>query len=556
MRLPWMARCGVRFQPSLTGTLNLSRTNAFFLGGGKALLNAHYATAERLGVEIMYDTEVRTLAVDDGFVRDIEIVARGFPQTIRARAVVVSCGGFQGNIEWLREYWGPAADNFLIRGTSYAQGLVLRNLLAQGVAPVGDPTQCHAVAIDARSPKYDGGIVTRLDCVPFSIVVNRDAQRFYDEGEDVWPKRYAIWGRLVAQQPDQIAYSIIDAKSQTLFMPSVFPAIRADTIEDLAGLLKLDPAKPGERRSRHSTRRCGQGVSTVPAWMIARPKGSPRQRRIGHATIDTPPFFAYPLRPGITFTYLGVRVNERAQVLMQDGRPLGEPVRQRRDHGRQRSRHGLSGRLRHDDRHRVRPHRRKGSGRPCHATEGPHTEAMQEARREMEICNACRYCEGYCAVFPAMTLHRSFADGDLNYLANLCHGCRGCYYACQYAPPHEFGINLPRTLAEVRQRKLCALCLAGRSGRRCSGATAWWCHWPPRSALPLVLLLTTLFDAPRHACFAPYRARRLLPGDPVGRDGQGFRRHLLFLAARPGDGRGELLARRRRAAGSQRHGRC
>lgn len=78
------------------------------------------------------------------------------------------------------------------------------------------------------------------------------------------------------------------------------------------------------------------------------------------------------------------------------------------------------------------------------------TAAMQEARRAMEVCNACRYCEGFCAVFPAMELRREFSSGDLNYLANLCHSCQGCYYACQYAPPHEFGINVPRVLAEVR----------------------------------------------------------------------------------------------------------
>ena len=75
---------------------------------------------------------------------------------------------------------------------------------------------------------------------------------------------------------------------------------------------------------------------------------------------------------------------------------------------------------------------------------------VDEARRSMEICNACRYCEGYCPVFPAMELRRSFSDGDLGYLANLCHNCKGCYHACQYAPPHEWGLNLPQTLAELR----------------------------------------------------------------------------------------------------------
>ena len=78
------------------------------------------------------------------------------------------------------------------------------------------------------------------------------------------------------------------------------------------------------------------------------------------------------------------------------------------------------------------------------------TASRDEARRIMQICNACRYCEGFCSVFPAMTEHRSFSDGTLDYLANLCHNCRGCYYACQYAEPHEFNVNVPKTFTELR----------------------------------------------------------------------------------------------------------
>lgn len=80
----------------------------------------------------------------------------------------------------------------------------------------------------------------------------------------------------------------------------------------------------------------------------------------------------------------------------------------------------------------------------------PETETLAEAKRVMQICNACRYCEGYCAVFPAMTKRLLFSDGDVTYLANLCHGCQGCYYACQYAPPHEFAVNVPKVFAELR----------------------------------------------------------------------------------------------------------
>jgi tricarballylate dehydrogenase len=317
----WMEAHGVRFQPSLTGTLNLSRTNAFFLGGGKALVNAYYRAAEQLGIDILYHTEVLSLTIRDGAVGEAVMTSQGFPAGVRAKAVVVSSGGFQANIAWLKEYWGEAADNFRIRGTPYAQGRVLKNLLDQGVAPVGDPTQCHAVAIDARAPRFDGGIVTRLDCVPYSIVVDRDGSRFYDEGEDVWPKRYAIWGRLVAQRPGQIAYSIIDAKSENLFMPSVFPAIRADTIGGLAKELGLDPTTL-DATVRQFNAAVRPGVFDSGKLDGCSTEGLDPPKTNWARAIDTPPFIAYPLCPGITFTYLGIKVSERAQVLFEDGRPV------------------------------------------------------------------------------------------------------------------------------------------------------------------------------------------------------------------------------------------
>jgi len=318
--LPWMAAHGVQFQPALTGTLSLSRTNAFFLGGGKALLNAYYLVAERIGVDVLYDTEVQEVVLDEGAARDIRCVSRGFEQTVMARSVVAGSGGFQANIEWMKEYWGEAAENFLIRGTPYNRGRVLRNLLDQGVSPVGDPTQCHAVAIDARGPKFDGGIVTRLDSVPFSIMLNTRGERFYDEGEDFWPKRYAIWGRLIAQQPGQIAYSVFDQRCVKLFMPSVFPAYRADTIEELAARIKVDPAVMARTIADYNA---GVRTGTFSAQTLdnCHTEGVVPPKSHWAQPVTEPPYYAYPLRPGITFTYLGVRVNEQARVLMADGRP-------------------------------------------------------------------------------------------------------------------------------------------------------------------------------------------------------------------------------------------
>ena len=160
--------------------------------------------------------------------------------------------------------------------------------------------------------------MTRLDCIPFGIVVNKFAQRFYDEGEDFWPKRYAIWGGLIAHQPDQIAYCIIDAKCMELFLPSVFPPIEAASIRELALKLELNPSvleetviafngavKPGNF-DPSSLDDCRTNQLDPPKSHWAR-------------GIVAPPFYAYPLRPGITFTYLGVSVGERAQVFLKDG---------------------------------------------------------------------------------------------------------------------------------------------------------------------------------------------------------------------------------------------
>lgn len=317
----WMTRQGVRFQPSLGGTLHLGRTNAFFLGGGKALMNSYFAAARKRGITVLYDTEVIGLDIAGGVFRSLTVRQKtGEPFQIAGKVLIVASGGFESNLEWLKEAWGPPADNFIVRGTPYNRGKVLKLMLEQGVQQIGDPTQCHAVAIDGRAPKYDGGIVTRLDCVPLGIVVNNRGERFYDEGEDLWPKRYAIWGRLVAQQPDQIAFSIIDSKVIGRFMPSVFPAVRANTVAELAGKLGVPVDAVTATVDRYNR-------SVIPGSFDhnklddCRTEGLTPQKSHWAQTIDKPPFFGYPLRPGITFTYLGVKVNARSEVLMQDGHP-------------------------------------------------------------------------------------------------------------------------------------------------------------------------------------------------------------------------------------------
>ena len=359
-----MATFGARFQAALRGTLQLSRTNAFFFGGGTALMNSYYAAAERLGIDVRYDAEVTTLSLRDGTFESATVRSGGATSDVRANAVVVAAGGFEANLDWLREAWGDAARNFLIRGTPYNTGTMLRALLDAGAAPVGDPRECHAVAIDGRAPKFDGGIVTRLDCVPLGIVVDRNGERFYDEGEDVWPKRYAIWGKLVARRPGEIAYSIVDAKVRDLFMPSVYPAIEAASIRELAARLDL-PAERLEATVAAFNRAVQPGSFDHTTLDDCRTTGLTPEKTHWAQRLDTPPYAAYPLRPGITFTYLGrARRTPRARA-RGERHAVRERLRGRRDHGRQRAAERLYCGHRHDDRHGVRANRRRERGTTC-----------------------------------------------------------------------------------------------------------------------------------------------------------------------------------------------
>jgi tricarballylate dehydrogenase len=312
----WMRRHGVHFQPPLSGALHVARTNAFFMGGGKALVNAYYRSAEKLGVRVRYEAPVDRLEIEGG--RFVAAHVRG--ERIEAGACVLAAGGFESNREWLREAWGEnergewPADNFIIRGTRFNRGVLLKHLLADhGADRIGDPTQAHMVAIDARAPLYDGGICTRIDCVSLGVVLNQRGERFYDEGEDFWPKRYAIWGRLVAQQPGQIAYSVIDAKAVGRFMPPVFPGTRADTLPGLARALGLD-VEAFMRTMLAYNAACRPGHFDHTRLDDCRTEGLAPAKTHWVRAIDTPPFHAYAVRPGVTFTYLGLRTDDTAAV--------------------------------------------------------------------------------------------------------------------------------------------------------------------------------------------------------------------------------------------------
>ena len=313
----WLEARGVRFQSALKGTLNLDRTNAFFLGGGRAMLNHLCAHAESLGVRFAYESAVSSFEMEGG---ECKSVKSECGRDVRAGQIIAAAGGFQANRDWLAQGWGDAARNFLVRGTPYNRGIVLKSLLAAGAQSIGSLDQCHAVAIDARAPDYDGGIVTRIDAVPFGIALNARGERFYDEGEDFWPKRYALWGRLLAQQPEQTGYALVDSAGIGRCMPGAFAPISDATISGLARRLGLDPDKTAQTVNAFNAA-CPTGAIDPQILDGQATNGLDPEKTNWAAPLSEPPFYGFPLKPGITFTYMGVKVNENAEILMEDETP-------------------------------------------------------------------------------------------------------------------------------------------------------------------------------------------------------------------------------------------
>lgn len=314
----WMSHHGIRWQPPLSGTLHLGRTNRFFLGGGKALLNSYYEMATRMGIAICYDACVEGLVEEDARVTRLVVDLAGERRELATRAVVCASGGFEANIDWLARYWGDAAYNYVIRGPETNDGKILQALYDLGADKAGEEKGFHAVAVDARSPRFDGGIATRLDSIPFSVVVNREGRRFYDEGEELWPKRYAIWGRNIAEQDGQIAYSIWDQKVARQFLPPMYGPARAESLPELASALGLDPARVTETVEGYNAA-VVEGTFDPSILDDCHTKGLAPDKSHWAQRIDTPPYYGIAMVPGITFTYLGVAVDADARVRRSDG---------------------------------------------------------------------------------------------------------------------------------------------------------------------------------------------------------------------------------------------
>lgn len=316
----WLQSVGVALQPAGDGRLPVSRKTLFFLGGGMGLLNALYQCAEAEGVQIHYQHEVLGLRLERARVQAIDVRTPERTETLRPGTVIACCGAAQANRRWLRTQLGAAAKELINRGTPYAQGAVMLSLLEQGALAVGDPRRLYLVAVDARSPADDGGIVTRVRGMPAGIVVDADAQRVHDEGADTASTRYSAWGQRLADLPGQIGWLILDAEGERTAPAGVYPPVRAATPEALATQLGLDPNRLAATLTAYNTAtRPPAEDGDAAGWHtvgLSPPKSA-------HARpLCTPPFAAYPMRPGITFSQYGLAVDPQLRVQLQDREPV------------------------------------------------------------------------------------------------------------------------------------------------------------------------------------------------------------------------------------------
>lgn len=294
----WLMDHGVRLQPPGTGVMPYSRRTAFPLGGGKAMINALYATAAELGVEISYDSKARSLARTDAGSWTIDVSAAASREAIESKSVAVCAGGVGADPAWLQAHFGHMADGFAIRGTPYADGRILSLLIDAGGCAVGDPTTCHVVPVDARGPRVDGGIVTRITAIPYGLVVDRASERVDVIAAGSAPSHYAKWGPRIAACADQLAFLVLDAHGMERAAPSALPPVSASSIASLADALDLDPTVLDR---------------TVRAFNAAPPPSA--------RPIATPPIYAYPMRPGLTFVHYGIKVDDTLCVVRSDGSP-------------------------------------------------------------------------------------------------------------------------------------------------------------------------------------------------------------------------------------------
>ena len=336
--LIWMRSKGMRFVP-IYGRQAFKIDGRFrfwggltveTVGGGPGLVDTFTQAARKNGIEIWYRAHASALLNDDGGVHGVRVRRAGKSLDVRARAVVLAGGGFQANPEWRARYLGPGWELAKVRGTRFNTGDVIAMALEIGAAPTGNWSGCHAVGWERNAPEFGDlavGDQFQKHSYPFGIMLNASGKRFVDEGADFRNYTYAKYGRVILAQPGQFAWQVFDQKVLHLLRDEY--RIRqvtkrtANTLEELVGKLDdVNAAAALDELRRYNAAVQAQTPFNPNVKDGRATEGLAVNKSNWANTLDTPPFEAYAVTCGITFTFGGLRINTGAQVLSTDGEPI------------------------------------------------------------------------------------------------------------------------------------------------------------------------------------------------------------------------------------------
>src|SRR5919202_179872 len=334
----WMRSKGVRFAPMYSRQAFKHEGKFVFWGGlaleawggGPGLVEGLFHALDKNGIDVLYEARGERLVADDKGVHGVVANVEGVTTTIPAKAVVLSCGGFEANAEMRTRYLGPGWDLAKVRGTRFNTGGGVRMALEIGAMPYGNWSGCHAVGWDRNAPEFGDlavGDNFQKHSYPFGLMINARGERFVDEGADFRNYTYAKYGRVVLEQPGMFSWQVFDAKVTHLLRDEYrirqVTKLTANTLEELAGKLEDVDAEGFLKTARAFNEAVRADVPFNPNVKDGRSAEgvSPRKSNWANA-LDTPPYEAYAVTCGITFTFGGLRVTDGAQVIDTDGRAM------------------------------------------------------------------------------------------------------------------------------------------------------------------------------------------------------------------------------------------
>ncbi|WP_320177903.1 FAD-dependent tricarballylate dehydrogenase TcuA [Roseovarius pacificus] len=333
----WLHGHGVRFLPYRRQGAKVGDKIKWFgglvvetVGGGIGLVDAEYRAAEKVGVQVFYETSAIRVGHDGSGVTEVVARKAGREISFSCSAVVLACGGFEANAEWRTRYLGPGWDLAKVRGSRYNQGDGLKIALEIGAQSCGNWSGCHAISWDRNAPVYgdrDIGELFSKHSFPYGIVVNSEGKRFLDEGADYYLYTYAKYGQRILQQPGQFAWQIFDAQTKHLlhdeYKIKQITKVQADTIEELVDRIEdvdKEQLLKTIREYNEAIVRDRPLDPTTKDGLAAKDIVPPKSNWA--TPIEEPPFEAYGVTCGITFTYGGIKINADASVLDVEDLPI------------------------------------------------------------------------------------------------------------------------------------------------------------------------------------------------------------------------------------------